>query len=219
MRNKRLVNSVVLEFFHLKKLGIAYFVPCIVLFGVIPLFSAGNIWRYGFGEHANVCIWIDFQRYIPLFGSWWIILGLSDCVGGQLAPIFKLHRSSLLMDFFLLYFWYFLHVTVLFAGFAIILENFWPEFPVIMIQTFFFASVGFSLLVASKSTMPPFVVLLGYEMTSMLTEVGASLSISIVLANRLTTVDQLLLPYVPVMLVCLALLLVSNVVFFKRRKD
>lgn len=217
MRYKRLINLVVLEFYHLKRLGAAYFVPHIVLFILLPLFSAGNIGYHGQNAHAFLLIFNDFQRYIPFLGCWWIILGLSDCVEGPVASIFKLHRKSLLGDFILLFSWHIFHVAVLFSGYAFFLESYWAEFPVILIQSFFFASFGFFLLIASKNTMLPFVLLLGYEMISMLSNAGASLYISVFFTGRVTGAGQLL-PYVPSIFMDITLLVISNSFLFKKKK-
>lgn len=216
MCDKSFINSLTIGYYHLKKLGWAYFVPHIVLFLVIPILSVGNVLNNGRGDHALLLIFYDFQRYLPFFSCWWIILGLSDCVEGPVSPVIRLYRKSFLGDFFLLFFWYMFHVALLFTGYAIFLENYWPEFSVIFFQSFIFTSLGFSLLIISKTTMVPFVLLFAYEMFAMLSDAGIYLSLSLFFSLRVEDILHPLTQYGAVVVASLAIMLVSSAVFRKK---
>ena len=134
----------------LRKLGPLYFVPHLFLYGLIPLLGAGYLAYHGDGENARGLIFYDFQKFLPFFGCWWVLFGLSGYVEGPASELLQVYRPSLLGQFWLLWVWYLLHMAALFLGFSLFLENYWPDFPLVAIQSLAFAGAGFFLLCAAE---------------------------------------------------------------------
>ena len=179
----------------LRKMGLLYFVPHIFLYVLIPLLGIGYLLYHEDGANARGLIFYDFQKFIPFLSVWWILFGLDDYVEGDSSEILRVHKRSLLAEFWLMFSWYILHVAVLFLAFGIFLENYWRDYPLIVTQVLAFASVAFCLLCATRTLMVPFLITLLYEIFGMLSNFGVLGWINLFLLQRVESLSDILIPY------------------------
>ena len=156
MRYQRILRELALFRLTLRKLGPLYFVPHLFLYGLIPLLGAGYLVYHGDGENARGLIFFDFQKFLPFLSCWWVLFGLASYVEGSASELLQVYRPSLLGLFWLLWFWYLLHIAVLLLGFSLVLESYWLDFPLLAIQSLAFAGVGFSFSVLPETCWRPF---------------------------------------------------------------
>lgn len=121
-------------------MGVLYFVPHFFLYVLIPLLGIGYILYHGNGENARGLVFFDIQKFIPFLSVWWILFGLDDYVEGNSSEILRVYKRALLSEFWLMFGWYILHVTLLFLILRIFLESYWMDLPLIIIQCSAFAS-------------------------------------------------------------------------------
>ena len=198
MRHQRFLRELALFRLTLRKLGPLYFVPHLFLYGLIPLLGAGYLAYHGDGENARGLIFYDFQKFLPFFGCWWVLFGLASYVEGSASELLQVYRPSLLGLFWLLWFWYLLHMAVLFGGFSLALENYWLDFPLLAIQSLAFAGVGFFLLCTARNLLAPFLTALFYEIFAMLSGADFLRFCNLFSLSRVEHLSQLVLPYGPV---------------------
>lgn len=120
---------------------------------------------------------------------------MDDYVEGDSSEILRVHKRSLLAEFWLMFSWYILHVAVLFLAFGIFLENYWRDYPLIVTQVLAFASVAFCLLCATRTLMVPFLITLLYEIFGMLSNFGVLGWINLFLLQRVESLSDILIPY------------------------
>lgn len=217
MRDKKIVAAIFLSYLNLRKLGILYFVPLAVLFILIPILGYGYLSFHGAGENAFFLIFYDLQKFIPFFGCWWILFSLSDYAEGKASELIRTYKKTVLADFTFLFTWYLLHVMALFGGLGILVNNYWMDFPLILIQTAIFTSAAFFLLFATRTMLAPFLVILFYEIFAMLSNTGVMEYINLFSLSRVGRFSQLIWPYLPLFLVSIGLVFSGNLLY-KRTK-
>lgn len=195
MRHQGVLNELSIFRLTLRKMGLLYFVPHIFLYVLIPLLGIGYLLYHEDGANARGLIFYDFQKLIPFLSVWWILFGLDDYVEGDSSEILRVHKRSLLAEFWLMFSWYILHVAVLFLAFGIFLENYWRDYPLIVTQVLAFASVAFCLLCATRTLMVPFLITLLYEIFGMLSNFGVLGWINLFLLQRVESLSDILIPY------------------------
>ena len=217
MRYQRILKEVSIFSLTLRKMGALYFVPHFFLYVLIPLFGIGYILYHGDGENARGLIFFDMQKFIPFFSVWWILFGLDDNVEGNSSEILRVYKRSLLSEFWLMFGWYILHVTLLFFVLGVILESYWLDLPLIIIQCSAFASIAFFLLCVSRTLLLSFLSVLLYEIFSMLSNFGMFTWINMFSLTRVSTLLDLLHPYVLIFAVSIILPFLGNMI--NMRKD
>ena len=217
MRHQRVLNELSIFRLTLRKMGLLYFVPHIFLYALIPLLGIGYLLYHGDGANARGLIFYDFQKFIPFLSVWWILFGLDDYVEGDSSEIIRVHKHSLLAEFWLMFSWYILHAAVLFLVFGIFLENYWGDFPLIATQALAFASVAFCLLCATQTLMVPFLLTLLYEIFGMLSNFGVLEWVNLFSLQRMENFSDFLIPYSIVFAFSCAVPFLGNY-FYKKRK-
>lgn len=195
MRHQGVLNELSIFRLTLRKMGLLYFVPHIFLYVLIPLLGIGYLLYHGDGANARGLIFYDFQKFIPFLSVWWILFGLDDYVEGDSSEILRVHKRSLLAEFWLMFSWYILHAAVLFLAFGIFLENYWGDFPLIVTQALAFSSFAFCLLCATRTLMVPFLLTLLYEIFGMLSNFGVLGWVNLFSLQRMRNFSDFLIPY------------------------
>ena len=127
-----------------------------------------------------------------------MLFGLSGYVEGPASELLQVYRPSLLGQFWLLWLWYLLHAAALFLGFSLLLENYWPDFPLVAVQSLAFAGAGFFLLCSARNLLAPFLTALFYEIFAMLSGAPFLRFCNLFSLSRVERPAQLALPYGPV---------------------
>lgn len=214
MFHQRFLREISLFRLTLRKMGVLFFLPAALLFVCLPILSFGYISFYGNCENAQALIFFDSQKLIPFVSCWWVLLGLSDYVDGNSGELLQVHKKNIVDLFCLLFFWYSLHAIILFSGYWLLIDNFWPDFPIILTQMLAFSASGFFFLVLTKNLLTPFLLALVYELFAMATNSTALRFLSIFSLQRVTTLEQLI-PYALIFL-CSVLLLAAGEFCYKK---
>lgn len=217
MRYQRILKEISIFRLNLRKMGVLYFVPHFFLYVLIPLLGIGYILYHGNGENARGLVFFDIQKFIPFLSVWWILFGLDDYVEGSSSEILRVYKRSLLSEFWLMFGWYILHVTLLFLILGIFLESYWMDLPLIIIQCSAFASIAFFLLCVSRTLLISFLSVLLYEIFSMLSNFGMFTWINMFSLTRVSALSDLLHPYVLIFAVSIVLPFLGNMI--NMRKD
>ena len=129
---------------------------------------------------------------------------------GAASELLQVYRPSLLGQFWLLWLWYLLHMAALFLGFSLFLENYWPDFPLVAIQSLAFAGAGFFLLCAARNLLAPFLTALFYEIFAMLAGTPFLRFCNLFSLSRVEHLSQLVLPYGPVAVAAVLLVFLGS---------
>lgn len=216
MRIKKFINQLYLAYFHFKSLKLLYFVPLIFLFIILPFSTAGDINRYGIGEHTFFVTQINFQVYIPFMSIWWVVFGLREYVEGKGKELLFVYKKSMVFDFFIIFIWYFIHVVFLFIMYAIFFHPFFDCLIIIFVQSLVFSSVTLFFMSALKTIAVPFLISIFYEIFCMFSKTDALWFINMLYINNEIEVDSLVLPYLPLVAAALILIFISDKVRQKR---
>ncbi len=217
MRYQRVLKEVSIFRLNLRKMGALYFVPHFFLYVLIPLLGMGYILYHGNGENARGLVFFDIQKFIPFLSVWWILFGLDDYVEGNSSEILRVYKRSLLSEFWLMFGWYLLHVTLLFLLLGLFLGSYWLDFPLIIIQCAAFAGTAFFLLCVSRTLLISFLFVLLYEIFSMLSNFGMLAWINMFSLTRVSALSDLLHPYALIFAVSVVLPFLGNII--NKRKN
>ena len=121
------MSLLFLSFKNMKK---KYFIPIIALWLIIPIISCIYIMAFGVEESAALTMDI-WQMLIPITSTWWLFCMLKEYiegVGNELLYLYENHSKTKTVDVFMLFFWYCLHVLVLYIAFSMIYNNIFYHF-------------------------------------------------------------------------------------------
>ncbi len=214
MRYQKILRERTLFLMTLRKMGLLYFAPIAILAVLIPILTISNLHFYGYTDRAYRNIFIDFQKYLPFIGCWWVLFGLSDYVDESSGELLRVYKKSLLDLFWLLFGWYVLHVLILFAVYGRIVTNFWMDFPVIFSQMLAFAAGSFFLLSVTGTLLVPFLTALLYELFAMMTNAIPPGFTTLFCDDRLLSPVQWI-PYAVLALFAIDLIFLGNAYFQK----
>jgi len=212
-KNLRLLRQTYL---NLKNLKILYFIPLLFLFIILPFISIGYVISSGREEVTYYKIFAEFQRYIPFMATWWVVFGLKEYAEGDGKEILRVYKKGLIIDFFIIFFWYISHVISLFILYNIFLENYWLDFILISIQSLAFASSTFLFMFAFKTISIPFLINIFYEIFCMYANMNFLKFINILSEPRMDTINDLLIPYCPLLFLSLVFIFYGNA-YYKRK--
>ena len=126
---------------------------------------------------------------------------------GPACELLQVYQPSLLRLFWLLWFWYLLHIAVLLLGFSLVLESYWLDFPLLAAQSLAFASAGFFLLCAVRNLLTPFLAALADFLRFC----------NLFSLSRVEHLSQLVLPYGPVVGGSIILVILGSWAYRRRK--
>lgn len=213
MRSEKYMNLLRLLYFHLKSLKLLYFVPVAGLFLLLPFLSVGHVLSFGIGENAFYQTFAEMQRYIPFLATWWVIFGLREYAEGNGKELLHVYKRSLLPDFFLIFFWYMIHVVLLVALYGIFFDGYWLDLCLFSIQALMFAGTTFFLMVVCKTIAIPFLINVFYEIFCMYSNLDFLRYINMLSVPRVEHFTDLSVPYLPLLLFALLLVFAGNKIY------
>lgn len=216
MRAEKYMSLLRLCYYNLKSLKLLYFVPLAVLFLLLPFLSFGYFLSYGWDEMTFYSTFMEMQQYIPFMATWWVIFGLREYAEGDGRELLRVYKNGLLWDFFLIFFWYILHVAVLILLYGIFFENYWMDFLLFFIQSLVFAGSTFFLMLLCRTIAIPFLINVFYEIFCIYSNVEALKFINMLSVGRIARFEMLLLPYLPLLVFALLLIFLGNWIYLNR---
>ena len=113
---KRYINRLSLIQLTLKGMGILYIVPVVFLFLVLPFLTYLDFAKCYFSTY------IMLQIFCPFFAVWWTLFGFREYIEGRIRELLLVYKKSLIVELFLVFAFYFLHICVLLGLYCIILN-------------------------------------------------------------------------------------------------
>lgn len=159
-------------YFSFKNLKGYYFIPLFILYIFLPILNIGMIYMTQSVENSYFWIFKEAEKYIPILSVWWITFIFKEYIEGDGNEIlYCINGLGKVKAFqiFLILIWYIMHVSILFIGYSMFLNNVFLEFLKTVIQCFFFTSLAYMLIYTLKSTTISFMVLLIYELLAIFT--------------------------------------------------
>ena len=143
---KRYINRLSLIQLTLKGMGILYIVPVVFLFLVLPFLTYLDFAKGYSPEQCYFSTYIMLQIFCPFFAVWWTLFGFREYVEGRIRELLLVYKKSLIVELFLVFVFYFLHICVLLGLYCIILNfNYFNYIFIFFVQTFAFFSISFSI--------------------------------------------------------------------------
>ena len=216
MRIEKNLNLLRLTYYHLKSLRFLYWVPLAVLFLLLPVLSIEHVRSTGMSETTFLKSFMELQRYVPFMATWWILFGLREYPEGNGKELLYVYKPGLLPDFFMIFIWYALHVTALIALYGIFLDNYWMDYLLMMVQSLVFASATLFLMLLCRTIAIPFLINVLYEIFCIYSNMSTLTYINMLSVNRIEQIEDLLLPYFPLLIFALFLAVGANFLYRKR---
>ena len=110
---KRYINRLSLIQLTLKGMGILYIVPVVFLFLVLPFLTYLDFAKGYSPEQCYFSTYIMLQIFCPFFAVWWSLFGFREYVEGRIRELLLVYKKSLIVELFLVFVFYFLHICVL----------------------------------------------------------------------------------------------------------
>lgn len=168
MRIKRaVVNTAIRTFYHLKNLGALFFVPLLVIDGLMPLLGCLVYSQYGAGERFYAAI-LEFGQYMLPFASvWWSLFVLRDYLEGDGAEVLYANaHNDKFVDIFLLFAVSCVNIAITFAGYAAVLPEVARELIRIWSVCILYFGIIYFVGFLSKSTTGALLLVLLYTIAN-----------------------------------------------------
>lgn len=199
-------------YFSFKNLKIYYFIPLFILYVFLPILSVGIVYMSGSIENSYFLIFREVEKYIPILSSWWITFIFKEYIEGDGNEILYCVDESGKVKVFqilLILIWYIIHISILFLGYSIFLDNVFLEFLKTVIQCLFFTSLLYMLIYTLKSTTISFMILLIYELFAIFINSEIANYISIFENGEKIILKTITTKYLLVLLVSLVFLMIG----------
>nr|KEI06297.1 ABC transporter permease [Clostridium sp. K25] len=201
-----------LIYLSMKSLKVYYFIPLIFLYIVIPILDIGLINMSGNIETAYLSIFAEAEKYIPILSLWWTTFIFKEYIDGDGNELLYCIGSSnklKIQHITLIFIWYIIHVSILFLGYSLFLDNVLLEFLKTIIQCFFFTSLVYMLIYTLKSTTISFMFLLIYELLCLFVRCEFIKYMSIFEGGQILSVQLIFTKYAVFFLVGILFLLIG----------
>lgn len=192
-------------------MGVVFFVPYLFIFLVLPFATYmenlsgndfDNLYYYSF---------VLIQILCPFFSIWWSLLGFREFIDGRGKEILLVYKKSILAELFLTYLFYFLHMIVVFAVYALVFNfNYFPYLIIYTAESFVFFAVPISLAFWLKNMSIPFIAAIIYEIFCIGSNTAALGFINILAADLPKSIGGMYIFYIGIILASALFLTVSH---------
>ncbi|WP_105205469.1 hypothetical protein [Neobittarella massiliensis] len=143
-----------------RNMGWKYFVPWVLLFGLIPLLT----WRYiqssgltpDVYDYMRPGVYNDFERYIPMALVWYLVLLFYEFVDNPACELLYAYdgvKKTRLIDLLAVHLHIVLMAALLLFGYQFILPGLWQEFGRLCIILLVYSCTMYGLMYLAKSTL------------------------------------------------------------------
>lgn len=216
MRAEKHLNRLRITYLNLKSLRFSYFVPIIALFLYIPAMTYLYFVTYACPKDTlQFFTALEMQHMIPYFSIWWILFGLREYTEGAGRELLKTYKKSLLPDFFLIFFWYMLHALLVTACISMVIGSLFMDYLLVLLQAFVFSSCAFLLMIVCRTISIPLLICTIYEIFFIFANYEPLQGVNLLTMDRITELQNLVFPYLPLFAASLLLILAGNRIFKK----
>ena len=153
--------------YHLKSIGVLFFIPLAIVDIIIPTLNYLEYTKYGVGEYLYINILQYSQWFIPFFSVWWIIFVLREYIESDGNEVLYVHSDrSKLPDVLFLFIAYVLNIAILFSIYTVLLPHMKYEFYKILSICVFYLGMVYFLSFLTKSTTITLMAALLYALAS-----------------------------------------------------
>lgn len=211
---KRYINRLSLIQLTLKGMGILYIVPVVFLFLVLPFLTYLDFAKGYSPEQCYFSTYIMLQIFCPFFAVWWTLFGFREYVEGRIRELLLVYKKSLIVELFLVFVFYFLHICVLLGLYCIILNfNYFNYIFIFFVQTFAFFSISFSISIILKNIAIPFIISVCYEIFCMTANINFFKFINMLSSDIPSSTMDIICPYIFILISSIFVFVLSNSCF------
>ena len=197
---KRYINRLSLIQLTLKGMGILYIVPVVFLFLVLPFLTYLDFAKGYSPEQCYFSTYIMLQIFCPFFAVWWTLFGFREYVEGRIRELLLVYKKSLIVELFLVFVFYFLHICVLLGLYCIILN-------------FNYFSISFSISIILKNIAIPFIISVCYEIFCMTANIDFLKFINMLSSDIPSSTMDIICPYIFILISSIFVFVLSNSCF------
>lgn len=156
-------------YYHLKSIGLLFFVPLIFIDILIPLLNVLEYSKYGVGEELYINILQYSQWFMPLFSVWWIIFVLREYLESDGNELLYVHSNRCkLNDVLCIFFVYILNIAIIFTIYTALFPNMKYEFIKILSISILYLGIVYSFAYFTKSITITLMAILLYTLASII---------------------------------------------------
>ena len=193
---KRYINRLSLIQLTLKGMGILYIVPVVFLFLVLPFLTYLDFAKGYSPEQCYFSTYIMLQIFCPFFAVWWTLFGFREYVEGRIRELLLVYKKSLIVELFLVFVFYFLHICVLLGLYCIILNS----------NYFNYIFIFFVLAI-------PFIISVCYEIFCMTANIDFLKFINMLSSDIPSSTMDIICPYIFILISSIFVFVLSNSCF------
>lgn len=211
---KRYINRLSLIQLTLKGMGILYIVPVVFLFLVLPFLTYLDFAKGYSPEQCYFSTYIMLQIFCPFFAVWWTLFGFREYVEGRIRELLLVYKKSLIVELFLVFVFYFLHICVLLGLYCIILNfNYFNYIFIFFVQAFAFFSISFSISIILKNIAISFIISVCYEIFCMTANIDFLKFINMLSSDIPSSTMDIICPYIFILISSIFVFVLSNSCF------
>ena len=195
-------------------MGILYIVPVVFLFLVLPFLTYLDFAKGYSPEQCYFSTYIMLQIFCPFFAVWWTLFGFREYVEDRIRELLLVYKKSLIVELFLVFVFYFLHICVLLGLYCIILNfNYFNYIFIVFVQTFAFFSISFSISIFFKSFHLFSTRHVGYEIFCMTANIDFLKFINMLSSDIPSSTMDIICPYIFILISSIFVFVLSNSCF------
>lgn len=211
MRTEKNINRIRFLYLTLKGMGIIFFVPYIFIFLILP--AATYMENLSGNDFDNLYYYsfVLIQILCPFFSIWWSLLGFREFIDGSGKEILLVYKKSIILELFLTYLFYFLHMTAVFAVYVLVFNfNYFPYLIICTAESFAFFAVPLSLAFWLRNMSIPFIIAIIYEIFCIGSNTAGLGFINILAADLPKSIIEMYVFYISVIIISALLLILSH---------
>ena len=138
--------------YHLKSIGLLFFIPLVIIDILIPILNIMEYSKYGIGEELYIHILQYSQWFFPFFSVWWVLFVLREYIESDGNELLYVHADRCkLKDILCLFILYIFNITILFSIYTVLFPNMIYEFFKILSVCIFYLGITYFFTYLSKS--------------------------------------------------------------------
>lgn len=197
--------------YHLKSIGLLFFVPLVIIDILIPTLNIMEYSKYGIGEELYIHILQYSQWFFPFFSAWWVLFVLREYIESDGNELLYVHADRCkLKDILCLFILYIFNITILYSMYNVLFSDMKYEFLKILSVCIFYLGITYFFTYLTKSITITLLILIFFTLANI--TFGSNIMIfPFYYTLERVTVALYINSCLPLMLIGLALLFVGTV--------
>ncbi len=197
--------------YHLKSIGLLFFIPLVIIDILIPILNIMEYSKYGIGEELYIHILQYSQWFFPFFSVWWVLFVLREYIESDGNELLYVHADRCkLKDILCLFILYIINITILYFIYDALFPDMKYEFLKILSVCIFYLGITYFFTYLTKSITITLLILILFTLANI--TYGSNIMIfPLYYTLDKITVSLYINSYLPLMLTGLILLFVGVV--------